>query len=281
LWYSISQDIVTFGYREYTGDSLAMLDLGRGVTYVAVDTNEERGVDDYLILTEVAPDDWTEVRAIARSEMWSGAWSGEPLGMWPDEIVASPPLTPEDVHSTFSEVIVSYQDVASGYADWMEENGHGVWPIATKNNRAVLADMYVDTVLSYLPIEGEPDTLPEMAPGVLLADLLDPEDSESEIDADPDAQRDLVGSLVNVESPQSNDAIMTTRVDVDFSDPNIRGASGSVFHAGTDQDREDFLRWIEAGMTDHDATQKLAMRISRRAQRVIEWFPGGSGSPST
>jgi hypothetical protein len=75
--------------------------------------------------------------------------------------------------------------------------------------------------------------------------------------------------------------IKTTKVDVDFSDPNIRGASGSVFHAGTDQDREDFLRWIEAGMTNADATQKLAVRIARESQRVIEWFPEGSGSPST
>jgi len=63
--------------------------------------------------------------------------------------------------------------------------------------------------------------------------------------------------------------IKTTKVDIRFSDPNIRGASGSVFHAGTDEDRGDFLRWVEAGMTDHDATQKLAMRISRRSQRVI------------
>jgi hypothetical protein len=83
---------------------------------------------------------------------------------------------------------------------------------------------------------------------------------------------------VTEEVPQD---IKTTKVDVNFSDPNIRGASGSVFHAGTDQDREDFLSWIEAGMTDHDATQKLARRIAVESQRVIEWFPGGSGSPST
>jgi hypothetical protein len=94
------------------------------------------------------------------------------------------------------------------------------------------------------------------------------------------AEKDLIRFPASTEDSADSGAIMVTRVDVDFSDPNIRGASGSVFHAGTDEDRADFLRWVEAGMTDHDATQKLAMRISRRSQRVIEWFPRGSGSPS-
>ncbi len=73
---------------------------------------------------------------------------------------------------------------------------------------------------------------------------------------------------------------MVTRVDVDFNDPNIRGSSGSVFHAGTDQDRADFLSWIEAGMSDREATQKLAVRIAREEQRAIEWFPEGPESSS-
>jgi hypothetical protein len=80
--------------------------------------------------------------------------------------------------------------------------------------------------------------------------------------------------------PFSED-ISTVKLDFKFSDPNIRGASSSVFHAGTDEDRADFLGWIEAGMTDREATQKLAVRIARESQRAIEWFPGGSVSPST
>jgi hypothetical protein len=79
----------------------------------------------------------------------------------------------------------------------------------------------------------------------------------------------------------SHEDISTVKVDVNFNDPNIRGASGSVFHAGTDEDREDLLRSIESGMTNHDATQKLALRIARESQRVIEWSPGESRSPST
>jgi hypothetical protein len=114
--------------------------------------------------------------------------------MQPDQITISRPLTPEDVHSTFSELFVSFEHVAVGYAEWMEENEYGAWPVATKTNRAVLADMYVDAVLSYLPTEGEPDTIPEMAPGVLLDDLLDPKDGESRTDVGSGEQQALVGS---------------------------------------------------------------------------------------
>jgi len=141
--------------------------------------------------------------------------------------------------------------------------------------------MYVDAVLSYLPTEGEPDTIPEMAPGILLDDLLGPEDVDSRGSVRPAQQQGLADPPAGTEDSAGSEVIMVTRVDVDFSDPNIRGASGSVFHAGTDKDRVDFLSWIEAGMTNADATQKLAVRIARESQRVIEWFPEGSGSPST
>lgn len=60
-------------------------------------------------------------------------------------------------------------------------------------------------------------------------------------------------------------------VDEDFTnDPNIRGAVGSVMHAGTDADREDFQRWLKEGMSHEDAVQNLALRIARRAQRAVE-----------
>jgi len=72
-----------------------------------------------------------------------------------------------------------------------------------------------------------------------------------------------------------DEAIIVDDVDVDFSDPNVRGASGSVFHAGTDEDRGDFIKWCDEGMSDHDATQNLAHRIAHRSQRVIESIPRG------
>lgn len=72
-----------------------------------------------------------------------------------------------------------------------------------------------------------------------------------------------------------DEAIIVDDVDVDFSDPNVRGASGSVFHAGTDEDRGDFIKWCDEGMSDHDATQNLAQRIAHRSQRVIESIPRG------
>jgi hypothetical protein len=72
-----------------------------------------------------------------------------------------------------------------------------------------------------------------------------------------------------------DEPIIVDDVDVDFSDPNIRGASGSVFHAGTDEDRTDYIQWSEEGMSKQDATQKLAQRIARRWESVTEIMPEG------
>jgi hypothetical protein len=67
-----------------------------------------------------------------------------------------------------------------------------------------------------------------------------------------------------------HEGIRVEDVDVDFDDPNIRGAVGSVMHAGTEDDRVDFERWLKEGMPHDDAVQNLAIRIARRSQRSIE-----------
>ena len=67
-----------------------------------------------------------------------------------------------------------------------------------------------------------------------------------------------------------HEAIVVDDVDVDFNDQNIRGATGSVMHAGTDGDRADFERSLKEGMPYDDALQNLALRIARRAQRAME-----------
>lgn len=64
-------------------------------------------------------------------------------------------------------------------------------------------------------------------------------------------------------------------IDVSFNDPNIRAATGSVFHAGTDADRADFIEWRNDGMSNHDTTQKLARRIAHRLQSVTEVMSRG------
>ena len=67
-----------------------------------------------------------------------------------------------------------------------------------------------------------------------------------------------------------HEVIVVDDVDVDFNDPNIRGATGSVMHAGTDGDRADFERWLKEGMPYDDAVQNLARRIARRSQAAME-----------
>ena len=67
-----------------------------------------------------------------------------------------------------------------------------------------------------------------------------------------------------------HEVIIVDDVDVDFDDPNIRGATGSILHAGTEADRSDFERWLKEGMPYDDALQDLAHRIARRAQAAAE-----------
>jgi hypothetical protein len=155
VWDAVSHGLVTFIYAEGGGDSLAVLDFGRGVTYVAIDTNEERGVYDYAIIAEVAANDWDAVREIALSEMRSGAWSGVPLGKWPDGIWVSSPITHDDVRETFRELFVSSESVAEEYNEWMMDNGYEGLPLGTDSEREALADVYLDLVLEE-PSSGVP-----------------------------------------------------------------------------------------------------------------------------
>lgn len=66
-----------------------------------------------------------------------------------------------------------------------------------------------------------------------------------------------------------HEAIVVDDVDEDFNDPNIRGATGSVMHAGTEEDRADFERWLKEGMPYEEAVQNLARRIARRSQNAM------------
>ena len=68
--------------------------------------------------------------------------------------------------------------------------------------------------------------------------------------------------------PYHND-ISLEDVDVDSRDPNIRGMTGSVMAAGTDDDRAEFIRNLKTGMAHDDAVDTMAVAIARRAQKVI------------
>lgn len=59
-----------------------------------------------------------------------------------------------------------------------------------------------------------------------------------------------------------------TEVDIDSRDPNIRGIVGSVLHSGNEQDREDFHRLMDQGLTLEDALDRTAARIALRVSQV-------------
>jgi hypothetical protein len=59
-----------------------------------------------------------------------------------------------------------------------------------------------------------------------------------------------------------------TKVDIDSRDPNIRGRVGSILHSGTEQDRDDFHRMMDQGLTLDDALNRVANNIALRASRI-------------
>jgi len=68
--------------------------------------------------------------------------------------------------------------------------------------------------------------------------------------------------------PFSED-IDAVEVDFSFSDPNVRGATGSIMAAASDEELDEFVLNVKSGMSRHDAVQNLAVKIARNAQRVI------------
>lgn len=68
--------------------------------------------------------------------------------------------------------------------------------------------------------------------------------------------------------PFSED-VDTVKVDFSFSDQNVRGATGSIMAAATEEELDEFVLNVKSGMSRHDAEQNLAVKIARNAQRVI------------
>jgi hypothetical protein len=160
VWDATAVSLLSFEYREIEDSvpmmglgiqstaSAAMLDMGRGVTYLCFEWNPDIGIDDYEIFAEVAPDDWDAVRRIAVETMRYAAIFGEPLGKYPDKITVSHPLTMDDVNTAFLDAICSDRSTATEYAEWMEHGGQGVWPVDTTAQRVDLADAYVEIAMS-------------------------------------------------------------------------------------------------------------------------------------
>lgn len=139
--------LVSFEYDEYRGDSLLMLDLGRGVTYVCVDSNEDRDIYDREIIAQFEPDDWDAVRGLGIDAMTSGMRFGEPLGKAPDTVTFSYPLTRDDVYSAIRDAFESMdQRDAVEIAEWMRDAGYEMLPVETKDDRSALIDAYCESL---------------------------------------------------------------------------------------------------------------------------------------
>ncbi len=139
--------LVSFEYDEYRGDSLLMLDLGRGVTYICVDSNEDRARYDPEIIAQFEPDDWDTVRGVGIDAMTEGMLFGVPLGKSPDTVSVSYPLTQDDVYSTMRAAIESmHQRDAVELAEWIRNAGYEMLPVDTKDERSALIDAYFESL---------------------------------------------------------------------------------------------------------------------------------------
>lgn len=98
---------------------------------------------------------------------------GDHLGRCPDDIRFEDPVTGDDIRATTVGLFVSNVDTAEEYAVWMAERDHGIWPVATEDDRAALADAYLEVALGYPPTEYSAELDLDEGGGVLLSELLE------------------------------------------------------------------------------------------------------------
>ena len=119
---------------------------------------------------------------------------GDHLGRCPDDISFDSPVTGDDVRATTVRLFVSSVPTAEEYAAWMNEKGHGVWPVRTEDDRAALADAYLEIALGHSPAEYAVELDPDEGSGVLLSDLLQSASTDLDrISSSLDAVRDELG----------------------------------------------------------------------------------------
>ena len=117
--------------------------------------------------------DTGSVRAIVRSYVWEGLSLGDHLGKWPDRISFEEPVTGNDIRSVTIDLFVGFASVAQEYSEWMSDNGHGDWPTGSQDERAALADAYLEIVLGYSIEDYAAELEPDEGSGVLLSELLE------------------------------------------------------------------------------------------------------------
>ena len=172
IWESLAKNLLTFCDFDWGCDHLSVLDFGSGIGFVAFASNPERGLDDYEIESQIDLLDSRAVRELARSHLWAALSIGDHLGRCPDDISFDSPVTGDDIRATTVTLFVSSEPTAAEYAAWMNEQGHGVWPAATEDDRAALADAYLEVALGHSPAGYAVELDPDEGSGVLLSDLL-------------------------------------------------------------------------------------------------------------
>ncbi len=194
IWESLAKNLLTFCNFDWGCDHLSVLDFGSGIGFVAFAANSERGLDDYEIESQIDLLDTGAIRDLARGHLWAALSIGEHLGRCPDDISFDSPVTGDDLRSTTVRLFVSSMPTAEEYATWMNEKGHGVWPVRTEDDRAALADAYLEVALGHSPAEYAVELDPDEGSGVLLSDLLQSAASDLDrISSSLEAVRDELG----------------------------------------------------------------------------------------
>ncbi len=194
IWESLAKNLLTFCDFDWGCDHLSVLDFGSGVAFVAFASNPERGLDDYEIESEIDLLDTGAIRDLARGHLWAALSIGEHLGRCPDDISFDSPVTGDDIRATTVRLFVSSMPTAEEYATWMNEKGHGVWPVRTEDDRAALADAYLEVALGHSPVEYAVELDPDEGSGVLLSELLQSAAADLDrISSSLDAVRDELG----------------------------------------------------------------------------------------
>ena len=173
IWEATATNLLTFCDNDWGCDHLSVMDFGPGGAFIAHDSNSERNLNDYEIESEIDLQDAAAIRDLVRMHLRLALGIGDHLGRCPDDIRFDDPVTGDDIRSTTVELFVSNIAAAEEYAVWMAGRDHGTWPVATEDDRAALADAYLEVALGYSPTGYSAELDPDEGGGVLLSDLLE------------------------------------------------------------------------------------------------------------
>ena len=173
IWQETATNLLTFCDNDWGCDHLSVMDFGAGGAFIAHDSNSERNLNDYEIECEIDLQDAAAIRDVVRLHLRLALSIGDHLGRCPDDISFDDPVTGDDIRATTIDLFVSNIATAEEYAVWMAGRDHGIWSVATEEDRAALADAYLEVALGYPPTEYSAELDPDEGGGLLLSELLE------------------------------------------------------------------------------------------------------------